>query len=568
MLESSEDETSKLSTSQLTRKRKRHGRITDASRQLRAQSHITGEDCKCKLFKCFDSINEKERSTLIQQFNSLGNWNEQSSYLTSLISICLVAKRRPRKDDSDTRDCSFRYIVRVKRNESIIEIPVCAKAFVALHGITRRRLATIQASLKLTGKSPKDKRGHHNNRPWKHSDEKKEAVHLHINSLKGRSSHYSKEKSDKIYLSEDLNVTKLHEMYLEKYPHLPVSRESYREIFNQYYNISFGYPRTDTCSACDKFKAELSILKKKLETMPVDKKAAIENTIKRITTENEVHKLRAVTFYTRKREARKHSKKSEISESICMDFQKNLPLPNISTNDVYYKRQLFFYTFNIHQLSNSHSLFYAYTEVDAKKGANEVISFLNHYFTNEMNKNVKEVDVFCDSCSGQNKNYAVMLYLHYVVHVLKRLDNIHQITFPMRGQSYLECDKNMGLIKSKSVVEVPNEWITVFENARKTPSPFKVVPVDQEIVRDWSDFLLKDCGLYVKKAPFKTRPLKVLKVSKTDKNILHRSTYNGAWTSSKVLNRDEITLPDHIRTGEIIYPPRAYEGKNIKVSFI
>lgn len=43
----------------------------------------------------------------------------------------------------------------------------------------------------------------------------------------------------------------------------------------------------------------------------------------------------------------------------------------------------------------------------------------------------------------------------------------------------MECDKNMGLIKTKTVVETPKEWIKVFENARKKSYPFKVVEVEQ-----------------------------------------------------------------------------------------
>lgn len=497
---SSDDENFKPSTSHLTKKRKRLGRLTDASKKLRAQSFTLGDDCKCKMFQCFEKVTKEERETLIKNFNFIENWNEQSSYLTSLISICLIAKRRPRKEDADARDCSFRYIVRVKRNNDMVEIPVCAKAFIALHGVTRRRLATIQNAMKLTGQSPKDKRGLHANRPHKHSEEKVKAVYEHIGSLKGRASHYSKEKTDKIYLPEELNLTKLHEMYMDKYPHLKVSRQTYQNIFFEHYNISFGYPRTDTCSICDKFKSQIVILKKDLENAPVNDKSAIEKQIKSLTTENDLHKSRAVTFYTRKREARKISKKSDLIQSVCMDFQKNLPLPNISTNDVNYKRQLSFYSFNIHQLSNNHSVFYAYTEVIGKKGANEVVTFLNHYITKELDEKVKELNIFCDSCSGQNKNFALMKYLHYIVHHVGRLDKI-QVTFPIRGHSYKECDKNMGLVKTKTVVETPNEWIKVFEDARKSPAPFKVVEVEQEIIRDWTEFL-NDKLDYVNKCPF------------------------------------------------------------------
>lgn len=86
------------------------------------------------------------------------------------------------------------------------EIPVCQKAFIALHGITKRRLATIQSSVKEIGKSAKDKRGTHNNRSWKISKETEDAVMTHIGSFHRRKSHYGKGKSDKIDLSEELSI--------------------------------------------------------------------------------------------------------------------------------------------------------------------------------------------------------------------------------------------------------------------------------------------------------------------------------------------------------------------------
>lgn len=50
-----------------------------------------------------------------------------------------------------------------------------------------------------------------------------------------------------------------------------------------------------------------------------------------------------------------------------MDFQKNLPLPNISTNDVYFKSNLSVFSFHIHQISNSRALFHAHIEIIGKK---------------------------------------------------------------------------------------------------------------------------------------------------------------------------------------------------------
>lgn len=119
----------------------------------------------------------------------------------------------------------------------------------------------------------------------------------------------------------------MYSMLKEIHPSVKISYDTYRTVFNTKFNISFGYPRTDTCSTCDKCTAEINQLQKKGNS---------EQQIRRLQTENELHKRKAQTFYDRKREAKKRAKTTTDFEAIAMDFQKNVYLPNIPTNDVYY----------------------------------------------------------------------------------------------------------------------------------------------------------------------------------------------------------------------------------------
>ena len=51
-----------------------------------------------------------------------------------------------------------------------------------------------------------------------------------------------------MYLPEEQNGKKLHQLYMEKYSVHLVSYESYLRIFYSEFNVSYGYPRSDTCS--------------------------------------------------------------------------------------------------------------------------------------------------------------------------------------------------------------------------------------------------------------------------------------------------------------------------------
>lgn len=551
-----------------SRKRKSFGRLSEASKKLKTMSHELGEDCSCKKM-CSREFSSSEKLKIISNFNQLKDWNEQSSHLTGLISTGNIQRRRPRKDESEAnlRDYTFHYKVRVIRNDSMIEVPVCQKAFLSLHGITKKRLETIRNSLKLKGIAPVDRRGKHGNIAHKLPREVENSICAHIASFQGRPSHYSIKKTKKMYLPEELSIVKMYKMFLEMYPNTVASYETYRKIFNTRFNISFGFPRCDTCSTCDKF----SIISKGLETQlknatNEEDRLRLKQELRRENTENEVHRRKADTFYERKRQARDRSRKHKNTEAICMDFQRNLPCPNISTSVVYYKRQLSLFLFNIHRLSDNAAVFYAYPETIGKKGSNEVASFLHHYVTTLLDPEVKHLEIFCDSCGGQNKNYTLFRYMHYLVHQLKRFDSIH-VTFPVRGHSYLESDKDMGLIKTKLRAELPRDWMNIIKDARVKPSPFDVVEVDDAMIRDWTDFLQ---SRYRRKCPFPSRIIKEMKVDRGHpRYITHRDTYNWGWTTTVVTNptRHQVQEPP-LAAGEFMYPSSCYEGELFYVSLL
>ena len=58
----------------------------------------------------------------------------------------------------------------------IVDVAVCQKAFLSLHGIKKKRLQTIQRSVNNSGKAPTDGRGKHGSHPHKLSEEKHDKV--------------------------------------------------------------------------------------------------------------------------------------------------------------------------------------------------------------------------------------------------------------------------------------------------------------------------------------------------------------------------------------------------------
>ncbi|KAJ4446118.1 hypothetical protein ANN_12810 [Periplaneta americana] len=76
------------------------------------------------------------------------------------------------------------------------------------------------------------------------------------------------------------------------------------------------------------------------------RKNEIEQEIKHLEVQNKVHLAKAQTFYQRKNKSKNRCRKSEEVESLVMDYQKNLPTPNISLNITEHMKVLFTWLFN------------------------------------------------------------------------------------------------------------------------------------------------------------------------------------------------------------------------------
>lgn len=109
-------------------------------------------------------ISEDQRTRIIRQFNSFANRYDQDNYLSWLITVSNVQRRRPRvlvgEENAKLHNKSYSYKIRMIGDDTY-ELPVCRKAFISLHGITGRRLQFLQKSLTEHGVGQKDKQGIH-----------------------------------------------------------------------------------------------------------------------------------------------------------------------------------------------------------------------------------------------------------------------------------------------------------------------------------------------------------------------------------------------------------------------
>lgn len=135
--------------------------------------------------------------------------------------------------------------------------------------------------------------------------------------------------------------------------------------------------------------------------------------------------------------------------AIAFDFMQNLQLSELPEQEMFYLRKLWLYVLNVHNLKTNESVFYSYLEGSGKKGPHEVCTMILKYINTQISPEVKELYIFSDACGGQNRNHTLVRML-LALTMTGRFSKIHQY-FPVRGHSFLPCDRNLLLSGKQSV---------------------------------------------------------------------------------------------------------------------
>jgi len=116
-----------------------------------------------------------------------------------------------------------------------------------------------------------------------------------------------------------------------------------------------------------------------------------------------------------------------------------------------------------------------YDELIAKKGQNEVISFIHYYLENLLQQGVKTLYLFSDNCSSQNKNNAIIQYLYSVIRY--KAFGLETITqgYPEPGHSFLPRDRCFGFIEQKKTKNRTSIFDTNISNNSKRNQPKQIL---------------------------------------------------------------------------------------------
>lgn len=342
-----------------------------------------------------------------------------------------VKRRRAEKGTYSVKDATANYFIRTKA-QSVVR--VCRGAFLTVLGISARRVNTVLKKYYHNGNVNENRGG------FQRKDEfenKKKCVIQFINTLKCVESHYCRGKSNRKYLSSELNITKLWKMYSGIEGNVPVKESYFRMIFNTNYNLGFGSPRSDMCSVCLQLRERISSAK------DVTEQAAL-------TTELRVHKARAKAFF----ELLQDEDPSKLI--VSFDCEKNMPLPRLPDQAVYYSRQFYMFNFTIVRGNSKTTLApenvtsYMWTENEFQKDSNTIASCVFDYLNSTDMTEYTTLRLVSDGCGGQNKNSIMvcMLMKWFGKYAPQNIKSV-ELVFPVTGHSYIPPDKVFGFIEKE-----------------------------------------------------------------------------------------------------------------------
>lgn len=279
----------------------------------------------------------------------------------------------------------------------------------------------------------------------------------HIQSFTCRASLYAQRGAPgRKFLPSDLSVAKMHRMFLEQ-NHQQVSYSLYWSIFVYDFNLAFGHPAKDVCSACVKLRM------------------AINNPD--VTAEEKRNKI--LLYSRHRRHARQfYDALNDVGDTftVCFDIMENLVLPKPASAQTYYSRQLCFYVFGVmrhrgrEEAQRRHDIhLFTWLEYENSKDSNIIASALQHYFTTVVRVDLHQCQsmrLFSDSCYGQNKNINLLSMLFALRSQMFPQLNITYF-FPIQGHSFLPANRVFGRIeqdiRKHTAVLLPDEYSDILQ---------------------------------------------------------------------------------------------------------
>ena len=235
-----------------------------------------------------------------------------------------------------------------------------------------------------------------------------------------------------------------------------VGFSSYKKVFLEQFILKPKPPKKDTCHKCDTFKTRIDSL------LECDEKNLI-------ILERDKYQRQAVESRENMNLDLKTAEEDEKTETLTFDKEKTLRLPRLTTNIIFYKRQLWLYNCDIYAGKRKNSTFHVWNKGEAGRGAQEVGFCLRKHIENNITNEVENI-ILEWFFGGQNMNIKITLLLNSALDKSPHLKTI-RLRFLVSGHTFLPNDNNFRdlecINKKQNKIFSPEDYIQIMKDCRK-----------------------------------------------------------------------------------------------------
>lgn len=348
------------------------------------ETHVRNKNFKCQTFT------EDDRLVIFNGFYNLGSTLLQREFINR--HVFTSEKQQLRSDIYSRRLLTNSYYLTMRRNTR----RVCKQFFLATLAISEKMVRVATDKLTDIGTVERDHRGGRVVTNSEHDKIIKELVDRHIDRFPRVESHFCRKDSSKEYLSSDLTVKKMFDMYKSEHnnkkdhPSLSFYQQRFRDK-----NLAIHSPKKDQCTLCNSYRCGNQATKQQL----------LQQFNRHLKEKLAVRKLKAV-----------YKKESLQSSSVAVavfDLQQVISLPQSRESLVFYKRRFHLFNLTLYELVSKECYCSVWDETASCRGSSEISTCVLRYLNLCDHQKRRTVHLFCDGCPGQNKNSIIASMLIY-----------------------------------------------------------------------------------------------------------------------------------------------------------
>ena len=239
-----------------------------------------------------------------------------------------------------------------------------------------------------------------------------------------------------MHLDPGLSVNIMYENFKEQYPDSSVCYETYRLLFGKK-NISFTKLGEEECETCEIYKQH--VCSKKSET-DEQESSDCETCLR-----HEEHLVRAKLSRDLYREDKEKNVGPE-NHYFSMDMEKVIMLPHLpGIKTSLFTRRIIMFNQTIAPLGGKGSgdgkaIGFLWHEATQGRKDEDVASVVIKFLITSPYRDYKDIIIWCDNCSGQNKNWTLFSALvHFLCHPLSCVMSI-TLRFFEKGHTFMSAD--------------------------------------------------------------------------------------------------------------------------------